>query len=67
MEDRMGDLNELIESTQSKLQTDIDSKYEDQMTKIKNFAAEIGVHSNSILQSNNRLDKVLIVPPRQFR
>merc|ERR1712130_18726 len=57
MEDRMGDLNELIGSTESELQTDIDSKYEDQMTKIKSFAAEIGVHSNSILQSNNRLDK----------
>ena len=58
MEDRMTDLNELLDSTESKLKIDIDAKYEDQMKKIKSVAGEIGHFSNVILQSNNRLEKV---------
>lgn len=57
MEEKMGDLNELLQSTEEKLRTDIDAKYDDNMTKIKKYAAEIGDYSNRILQSNNRLDK----------
>jgi len=57
MEERMADLNELLDSTESKLKIDIDAKYEDQMKKIKNVAGEIGHFSNVILQSNNRLEK----------
>ena len=58
MEERMADLNELLDSTENKLKIDIDAKYEDQMKKIKNVAGEIGHFSNVILQSNNRLEKV---------
>lgn len=60
MEEKMGDLNELLQSTEEKLSSDIDAKYEDNMNKIKKFASEIGDHSNRILQSNNRMDKVYI-------
>ena len=58
MEEKMGDLNELLEATEQKLRTDIDAKYEDNMKKIKAYAADIGTYSESILQSNNRMDKV---------
>ena len=58
MEEKMGDLNELLKSTEEKLRTDIDAKYDDNMKNIKKYASEVGDHSNNILQSNNRLDKV---------
>jgi len=57
MEEKMGDLNELLESTEEKLKTDIDAKYEENMSKIKSFAADITVYSNQLLNSNNRMEK----------
>merc|ERR1712176_1513107 len=57
MEEKMGDLNELLESTEEKLKTDIDAKYEENMKNIKKFANEINAYSSQILNSNNRLEK----------
>merc|ERR1712176_1331471 len=57
MEEKMGDLNELLESTEEKLKTDIDAKYEEDMKNIKKFAADITSYSNSLLNSNNRMEK----------
>ena len=54
----MGDLNELLASTEENLRTDIEAKYEDNLKSIRSFSGEIGGHSKSILGSNNRLDKV---------
>lgn len=57
MEEKMGDLNELLASTEENLRTDIEAKYEDNLKSIRSFSGEIGGHSKSILGSNNRLDK----------